>query len=204
MPLAPLLFLCACKPNIIATIAPELLTQTPQQDPKEARKLAFEKKRKAIMGQPYPALKFTKGHGTFDEDSYVGKVVLFDFFAHWCGPCIASFPEMEKMYADLQPKGLRVVGITKYYGYYGKENREKRDMPQDTEFDRMGDFIKAHKIPWPVMYGGADNFEAYGCDAIPFVVVIDKQGNIRNIKIGYDPQHFDEFRKQIEGLLAEK
>ena len=172
-------------------------------DAKQGRSLTMLKTQLTLTGKSYPALKFTKGYGSFDEDKMVGKVMIIDFFAHWCGPCIASFPEMEAMYGDLHDKGLEVVGVTTYYGYYGAENREKRDMPQDVEFAKMGDFIKEHKLPWSVMYGARDNFEKYGCAAIPYQVVIDKKGNVRKIKVGYDAAHFAEFRKFVEGLLAE-
>lgn len=172
-------------------------------DAKDGRSLTLLKKQISLPGKAYPALVFTKGHGTFDEDSLVGKVVILDFFAHWCGPCIATFPRMEQMYSDLHSKGLEVVGITRYYGYFGKENTEKRDMPQDVEFEKMGGFIKEHKLPWAVMYGDQSNFENYGCAAIPYCVVIDKKGVIRKIEVGNYPDKFPDFRKFIEGLLAE-
>ncbi len=172
-------------------------------DAKEGRSLNMLKKQLSLPGHPYPALKFSTGYGTFDEDQMVGKVVILDFFAHWCGPCIATFPRMEQMYSDLHPKGLEVVGITRYYGYFGRENTQARDMPKETEFAKMDGFIKEHKLPWRVMYGEQDNFENYGCAAIPYCVVIDKKGVIRKIEVGNYPDKFAEFRKFIEGLLAE-
>lgn len=161
--------------------------------------------RTAMVDAPAPAIASERAYGEFKGlDSLKGKVVLVDFFAHWCGPCIASFPEMKKLYAELKEKGLEIVGVTTYYGYYRRENAEKRDMPKDTEFAKMGEFIKEFSLPWPVVYGERSNFEAYGITGIPHVTVIDRKGNVRKIKIGYSPSTFGEFRAYVEKLLAEK
>jgi thiol-disulfide isomerase/thioredoxin len=171
----------------------------------EARSLKAGVLRTDMMNKTAPAITAERSYGTFAGlDSLKGKVVLLDFFAHWCGPCIASFPDMIKLYTDLKPKGLEIVGVTTYYGYYKTENREKRDMPRDVEFAKMGDFIAEYKLPWPVVYGERSNFEAYGITGIPHVTVLDREGRVHKFKIGYSVQSFAAFRQEIEALVNGK
>lgn len=169
------------------------------------RTLKAGKTRLTMMNQPAPALNMERGYGAFTGlDALKGKVVILDFFAHWCGPCIASFPEMKKLYEDLKPSGLEIVGITTYYGYYKAENREKRDMDKDVEFGKMKEFIDEYKLPWPVVYGERSNFDAYAVTGIPHVTVLDREGKVHKIKIGYSPALFKSFREDIEKLIAGK
>jgi thiol-disulfide isomerase/thioredoxin len=151
-----------------------------------------------LVASPAPAIVATQSHGEFKGlDSLKGKVVILDFFAHWCGPCIASFPDMEQMYADLHAKGLEVIGVTTYYGYYKSE----KDLSREAEFAKMADFIAEHKLPWPVVYGERANMEAYGVTGIPTAVVIDRTGVVHTLHVGYSKESFKAFRAEIEKLL---
>lgn len=129
-----------------------------------------------------------------------GKVVLLDFFAHWCGPCKASFPDLRKLYADLQSKGVEIVHATRFYGYYGQE----RGLSKEQEFEKMKGFVKEHQIAWPVVFVDQKTFEDFGVSGIPHLVLIDQTGKVKSFKIGYSPESFAEFRKKIEELIATK
>lgn len=155
-----------------------------------------------LVGGDPPALKIERGYGVFPGlKALNGKVVVLDFFAHWCGPCKVAFPDMKKMLDDLKGQGLEVVGITSYYKFY--QDRGKTLTP-DEEYAKMADFIKEQNITWPVVFGGDDNFEAYGVTAIPYVVAIGRDGVVHSLDIGHSPQSFAKFRKEVEALLAAK
>jgi thiol-disulfide isomerase/thioredoxin len=128
---------------------------------------------------------------------------MLDFFAHWCGPCVASFPSVREMYDELKGKGLEVVGVTKYYGFYKTEGRAKRDMAPETELQRMKEFVVEKKMNWPVAFVDKAAWDAYQCRAIPHAVLIDRSGKIRKVKVGFSAAEFPEFRAEVEKLLNE-
>lgn len=151
-----------------------------------------------------PAINFTASIGEFKSlESLKGKLVLVDFFAHWCGPCIRSFPDLVRMKEELGAKGLEIVGVTRYYGYYKRENAEKRDMAPDVEFGKMKEFMAEHNISWPVLYTEKTPYEAYGVTGIPHVAVVGRDGKVKHTKIGYSPEGMASFRAMVEKLLTE-
>jgi thiol-disulfide isomerase/thioredoxin len=164
------------------------------------RSVNASKLRLEMTGNVAPTLAFAKSIGDFSSlADWKGKVVIIDFFAHWCGPCKASFPEVTKMYADLHDKGLEMVGVTRYYGFYQAE----RGIKPEAEFDKMIEFKKDFNLPYPIVFGENDNFSKYGVTGIPQSVIIDRKGNVHSIEIGYSPETFKKFRAEVEKLINE-
>ncbi len=98
-------------------------------------------------------------------DSYKGKVVLLDFWATWCGPCVGELPNVQTNYKTYHPQGFDIVAVS-----------------LDEDKDALTSFIKAKAMPWPQIFDGkgweAGDAKAYGVQAIPFSLLIGKDGKI--------------------------
>ncbi|PTX96553.1 TlpA disulfide reductase family protein [Opitutus sp. ER46] len=96
-----------------------------------------------------------------------GKVVLIDFWATWCGPCIAEIPNVKKTYEELHDKGFEVIGVS-----------------LDAEKDRKKfiDLVAKEGVTWPQRFEGKGWNDAlareYTISGIPAMFLLDQQGNL--------------------------
>jgi thiol-disulfide isomerase/thioredoxin len=117
---------------------------------------------------------------------YKGKVVLIDFWATWCGPCVAELPNVLKTYEKYHPKGLEIIGIS-----------------LDEDGQKLTTFIKEKNMPWQQFFDGQgwQNKLAvkFGVHSIPATYLLDGQGKI----IGKDLRGED-LEKAVAKALAKK
>ncbi len=155
----------------------------------------------AVLNKPAKELEidFAVNGERTDLKSLRGRVVLLDFFAHWCGPCIAGFPFVREIQKKYESKGLTVLGISGVYGYY----RGQRPLTPEQEVKLMQTaFAKEYKVTWPMLFGRTKtNQQNYGVAYIPHLVLIDRAGIVRAAYVGKDSDA--EIEQQIIKLLAE-
>lgn len=152
-----------------------------------------------LVGTPAPAIEGIEylGLSKLKLSDLKGKVILLDFLAHWCGPCIASIPETNSLKEKYEANGLAIIGLTNYYGFFG----EREIITNADELIALKELLLQRNVKFGVVVGPRANEAAYGVLALPAAALIDRNGQVRYIKQGTD--YKKEIEKVIQMLIAE-
>jgi cytochrome c biogenesis protein CcmG/thiol:disulfide interchange protein DsbE len=117
-----------------------------------------------------------------------GKVVLLDFWATWCPPCLMAIPHLNSLQEEYSADGFEILGINL----------------DQTDARSLSRFTETMKISYAVLIGTPDVASKYGVNPIPTTFLIDRQGRLRSKAVGFSQALHEKTVSEIESLLKEK
>ena len=119
-----------------------------------------------------------------DVSKLQGKVVLIDFWATWCGPCVEELPTVLKVYKEQHAKGFEVIGVS-----------------LDGDKAELEAFLKDKGVEWPQYFDGKgpenELFIKFNLESIPTMWLLNKKGVVASMTA------FEGLEEQVKKLLAE-
>jgi len=140
---------------------------------RDSEKMRGVARRLDLPGNEMPITGSRLDGEPFDAQSLQGKVVLVDYWATWCAPCIRELPNIKQLYDRFHDQGFEVVGIS-----------------LDDDRAAVESFVQQRDIPWPILAGQDESTSGwnhpmavqYGIQRLPTAILLDQQGKVVSLE----------------------
>ncbi len=126
--------------------------------------------------------------GMVNSSDLKGKVLVLDFWASWCSPCLKATPYLKKLHKEFEGKPVEIIGV---------------NMDYDKSNDFVVKFAKKKGIAYTILKGNQEVVGKFKIRGIPAFFLIDKESNIKMKYIGFNPSFFNKLPSEINKLLEE-
>jgi thiol-disulfide isomerase/thioredoxin len=140
--------------------------------------------------RPAPAcdLEAFDSPAAFDMRQLAGDVLYVDFWASWCTSCAKSFPFLNALHREFREDGLRIVGIN-----------------LDEDIDDAKAFLAKRPAEFVLAVDASGQCpRAFGVTAMPSSYLVDREGTIRHVLVGFRSGEAEDVRRKVQQLLAEQ
>ncbi len=161
-----------------------------------------------LVGKPAPEFTLTILDGpektrTVTRTELAGKVVLIDFWATWCGPCMQELPELQKVIEALARDKKEVVVVALSQDSEPQELSEVRKLVEKT-LDTKKIQLTASKVGWIGLDPSRSVGKVFDVEGLPTLVVLDAKGVVQAAHVGNSPDIREQLTREIDTLLAGK
>ena len=146
--------------------------------------------RKSLLGKAAPPLELDllDGGRMNLQDHLDNQIVILDFWATWCGPCVEEMPLLVELFSEYQDSDVV---------FYAVNMQEEPDIISQFLENKEWDVTVA-------LDSGRTAADDYGITGLPTLVLIDKSGTVQALHVGYNPQIQSVLRQELDDLLAGK
>jgi peroxiredoxin len=166
--------------NLLVVLAVALIASVGCDNKSESKEKGTDG---TFAGLPDVTLPDVNGNMVSLSD-FEGKVVILDFWATWCGPCIAEIPHFKELYSTYHDQGLEIVGVSV------DANAEEVVPP----------FVEEHGITYTILLGNPGLQRKYNLRGLPTTYIIDQKGRVVEKFLGYRDK--EAFERLIRPLLT--